>query len=97
MALKPKDPPFLVVLRDGLAPLELEFLQQLTGGFKLKSGQKLRAVRGAAIESEGYFLRVDVVSGDDPPLPVRIPLSFVLAIIGEEKNAAPGFLTFEED
>lgn len=74
--------------------MELEYLQQLTGAIKLKSGQKLRALQCTKFESETYYLRVELLSGAHAaPIALRIPHGFVLTIVGEEGERAPGFLT----
>jgi hypothetical protein len=56
--------------------------------------QKLRALRCTKFESESYYLRVELVAeADDAPIVLRIPHGFVLTIVGEEGERAPGFLT----
>jgi hypothetical protein len=91
---KRPDPPVWVVLREGFLPVELEYLQRLTGAVKLKSGQKLRALRCTKFESEGYYLRVELPGeADEAPAVLRIPHGFVLTIVGEEGERAPGFLS----
>jgi hypothetical protein len=91
---KGPDSPVWVVLREGFAPVELEYLQRLTGAIKLKSGHKLRALQCTKFESESYYLRVELAGdADDAPVAVRIPHAFVLTIVGEEGERAPGFLT----